>query len=39
LKGIDHMKKSLSFDPNNADVLTKLGEVLLREANTFDEAE
>ena len=39
VKGIEHMKKSLSFDPNNADVLTKLGEVLLREPNTFDEAE
>ena len=31
IKGIEHLKKSLSFDPNNADVLTKLGEVLIRE--------
>jgi tetratricopeptide (TPR) repeat protein len=38
-KGIEHLKKSLSFDPNNSDVLTKLGEVLMREPTTFDEAE
>ena len=31
IKGIEHLKKSLSFDPNNANVLTKLGEVLIRE--------
>ncbi len=39
LKGIEHLKKSLTYNPDNADVLTKLGEVLLREQNTFDEAE
>lgn len=33
------MKKSLSFHPDNSDVLTKLGEVLLRDSNSFDEAE
>lgn len=38
-KGIDHLKRSLELDPNNCDVLTKLGEVLMRESNAVDEAE
>lgn len=33
------MKRSLELDPNNCDVLTKLGEVLMREQNALDEAE
>lgn len=33
------MKESLKHDPNNVDVLTKLGEVLLREQNGMEEAE
>jgi tetratricopeptide (TPR) repeat protein len=38
-KGIDHLKKSLEYDPNNCDVLTKLGEVLMREQAGVQEAE
>ena len=38
-KGIEHLKKSLDLDPNNCDVLTKLGEVLMREQNALNEAE
>jgi tetratricopeptide (TPR) repeat protein len=38
-KGIDHLKQSLKLDPNNCDVLTKLGEVLMREQDALDEAE
>ena len=38
-KGIDHLKESLRLDPNNTDVLSKLGEVLLREPNNIEEAE
>ena len=33
------MKRSLELDPDNVDVLTKLGEVILREPNGLDEAE
>jgi tetratricopeptide (TPR) repeat protein len=38
-KGIEHLKESYNIDPNNCDVLTKLGEVLLREPNGLEEAE
>lgn len=38
-KGIEHLKKSLDQDPNMVDVLTKLGEVLMREPNGLEEAE
>ena len=38
-KGIEHLKNSLEFDPNMVDVLTKLGEVLMREPNGIEEAE
>jgi len=38
-RGIEHLKKALSFDPNNVDVLAKLGEVLMKDPNTFDESE
>ena len=30
-KGIEHLKKSLQYNPDNIDVLAKLGEVLLRD--------
>lgn len=39
LRGIENLKKSLSYDPDNADVLTKLGEVLMRDNHSYDEAE
>jgi Flp pilus assembly protein TadD len=38
-RGVDHLKKSLIHNPDNVDVLTKLGEVLMRDSATFDEAE
>ena len=38
-EGIAHLKQSLALDENNVDVLTKLGEVLLRESNQLEEAE
>ncbi len=39
VKGIGHLRESLKIDPNNVDVLTKLGEVLMREAEGLDEAQ
>ena len=33
------MKQSYELDPTNCDVLAKLGEVLLREPNSLEEAE
>ena len=38
-RGVEHLKKSLSYQPDNPDVLTKLSEVLLRDPNCYDEAE
>ena len=37
--GVDHLRKALNLNPMNIDVLTKLGEVLIRDQDTFDEAE
>lgn len=38
-KGLEHLKKALTFIPDNSELLTKLGEVLLKDQNTFNEAE
>ena len=38
-KGIDHLKKAMTFIPDNSELLTKLGEVLLKDPHTFNEAE
>ena len=38
-RGIEHLKKSLTFDSDNIEVLSKLGEILMKDPITFDQSE
>jgi tetratricopeptide (TPR) repeat protein len=38
-EGIDTLRKAIKIDPDNVDVLTKLGELLLRNDEDIEESE